>query len=228
MANEGIIRPSAEKVAATILIGRQYSNFRLQIVSMFSLILAIALVFSVFGAWALAGKDTQYRYVLTDLYGKVVQTVPLDQPNQSDDFIVTWTVDATTRLNTYDFANYRGQFQEAKLNMTPQGWKNFEKGMESAGVLNTVTGLRAVTTAVPTGPGAIIKRGAVKWKDGVTRYAWRVRFPMQISYRSAQKNKAGDPIQLTQAVTADITVIRMPEHLNSNGIGIRQLVLEGR
>jgi hypothetical protein len=51
---------------------------------------------------------------------------------------------------------------------------------------------------------------------------------MQISYRSAQKNKAGDPIQLTQAVTADITVIRMPEHLNPNGIGIRQLVLEGR
>jgi intracellular multiplication protein IcmL len=228
MPNQGNIRPSAEKVAATILMGRQYSNFRLHIVSVFSLLMLISVSFSLFGVYALSGKTTRFHYVLTDVYGTLVKRVPLDQPNQDDDFIVKWTIDATTRLNTYDFANYRGQFQEAKMNMTPQGWLNFEKGMEAAGVLKTVVGLRAVTTAVPTGPGTVIKRGAALWPDGVTRYAWRVRFPMQISYRSANKNAKGEPIQLTQAVSADITVTRMPEYLNPNGIGIRQLVLEGR
>lgn len=228
MPNEGNIWPSADKVAATILLGRQYSTVRLQIVSWFALALSVATIFSLFGAYALFHRDTQYRYILTDVNGLLVKRAPLSEPNQTDDFIVKWAIDATTRLNTYDFANYRGQFQEAKMNMTPQGWLNFEKGMTSAGVLKTVVGLRAATTAVPTGPGTIIKRGSIIWPDGVQRYAWRVRFPMQISYRSAMKNKNGDPIQLTQSVTADITVIRMPEYLNPNGIGIRQLVLEGK
>lgn len=228
MQTEGNVWPTAENAAATILLGRWYASIRLHIVSRVAVLALISTVLSIAGLYSLTGRQPQYRYVLTDMSGTLVHQVPLREPNRNDEFIIKWAVDSATRLNTYDFANYREQFQEAKMNMTPQGWKNFEKAMQDQGVMNTVTGLRAIATAVPTGPGVIIKRGSVLWKDGFERYAWRVRFPMQLSYRSANLNENKEPIQLTTSVNADVLVIRVPEYMNPDGLGIRQLILEGK
>lgn len=219
--------PSAERAAAIIVSGQNYSNIRLNFVSRVLAFVFVATMFAVLSVLKLSFAETEYKYILTDRVGTVVKRVPLDQPNHEAEFIVKWAIDATTRLNTYDYKNYRDQFQTAKMNMTPQGWKYFEDALKKAGILNSVVSLKAVATAVPTSKGELIKEGPHKWPDGVVRYSWRVRFPMLISYQSAMLDKSGQALHNTQSVIATVTIVRMPEYMNPNGIGVRQIILEG-
>lgn len=229
MENSSKMWPSAEYAAGIMLVSRWYTNVRLHLMSKMIVFSLIGSMLLLFGIYAVLGRQTVYRYILVDSGGKLVDMVPLSEPNHDDDYIVKWAIDAATRINTFDFVNYRGQFQEAKEWMTPQGWLDFEKGLQEAGILESVKGLRAVTTAVPTGPGTIVKKANFRWPDGVSRYAWRVNFPMVITYRSAQLNpETGQPRVNNQTVNVDITVMRMPEYLNAQGLGVRQLLVSGK
>lgn len=221
--------PSAEYAAGVILITRWYTNIRLHLMARLIVMSLLGSGILLIGLYATFGRAPVYRYVLTDVTGKIVKMIPLSEPNHDDDYIVKWAIDAATRINTFDFVNYRGQFQEAKEWMTPQGWRDFEKGLKDAGILESVKGLRAVTTAVPTGPGVILKKANFLWPDGTYRYAWRVSFPMIITYRSAQINpETGQPRINNQTVNVDVTVMRMPEYLNAQGLGVRQLLVSGK
>lgn len=221
--------PSADFAAAAILNGRWYANVRLHIMSRVVTFLVLATLIMLSGLYATFNRGDEFRYVLSDPSGKLIDMVPLDQPKHTDEFIIKWAVDSVTRLNTFDYVNFPSQFQEAKFNMTPQGWRHYEQGMKQAGMLNSVVGLGAVTTAVPAGPGVIIKQANFKWPDGVYRYSWRVRFPMLITYRSSRKDQnTGQPLTNNQAVNVDVTVMRMPEYLNPQGLGVRQLLMSGR
>jgi intracellular multiplication protein IcmL len=221
--------PSADFAAAAILTGHWYSNVRLHIMARIVALSLLTLLITFGGLYAVWGKQTQFRYILSDTSGKLIDLIPVSKPNHPDEFVVKWAIDAVTRLNTFDYVNYPAQFQEAKFSMTPQGWKHYEQGMATAGMLNSVIGLGAVTTAVPTGPGTVIKAANFQWPDGVYRYAWRVRFPMLITYRSARLDpQTKQPMTNNQAVNVDVTVVRMPEFLNPQGLGVRQLLMSGR
>ncbi len=221
--------PSAEYAASVILLTRWYATVRLYLMSkIFTLSLLTTLVMLV-GVYATLGRGVVYKYVLADPTGKIVQMVPLSEPNHDDDYIIKWAIDAATRINTFDFVNYRGQFQQAKELMTPQGWRDFERGLTDAGILESVKGLHSVTTAAPTGPGVIVKKANFRWPDGVYRYAWRVSFPMIVTFRSALTNKeTGQPRVNSQSVNVEVTVMRMPEYLNPQGLGVRQLLISGK
>lgn len=213
--------PAAENAIGTILMKDRYANFRLHHVSRIMTVVISLVLISLIGTVILISRPPQYRYVLTDVSGKVLPLVPLDSPNHQDDFIVEWTIDAVTRLYSFDFVNYRNQFQEAKGDMTTVGWKNFEKAMDISGNFRSVVGNRYVTTAVPTGPGRVTKTGQL-----LGRHAWKVEFPMLISYRSSQEDDDGRQRVTNQQLNVAVTVARQPEYLNKDGLGIRAIVAE--
>lgn len=214
--------PSAESVTAKLLVRDWYANARLHHVARINVLILIALVVSLAGTFALIKRPPQFRYILSDNQGVVVHMVPLEKPNHDDEFIKKWTIDAVTRLYTFDFVNHRNQFQDAKVNLTVQGWKNFEHAMEVSGNFQAVIGNRFVTTAVPTGPAQITKKG-----DVFGRFAWKVEFPMLISYRSGfREAHTGRQKNTSQQLMMSVTVIRQPEFLNAEGLGIRALVAE--
>jgi Macrophage killing protein with similarity to conjugation protein. len=217
--------PSAEHAITAILLGDLYANARLHFVSRVLALTLIVTSILFIGTFALLGKTDQYRYILTDTTGFVIPQTPLALPNHDDRYIVDWTLDAVTRLYTFDYENYRLQFQDAKKNLTITGWQSFEKAMESSGNFNAVVGYNYVTTAAPTGPGKVVKTGAITMGTE-TRFAWKVEFPMVISYRSSRVGKDGKPLITEQNLTMAVTVIRVPEYVNPTGLGIRALVAE--
>lgn len=221
MSDQKVTWPSAESVTAKLLLRDWYTNTRLHYAARINAFLLVTLILSLIGGVMLFNRPPQFRYILANDFGVVIDMVPLDQPNHDDEYITKWAVDAVTRLYSFDFVNYREQFQNAKVNMTTQGWTNFDQAMEKSGNFNAVIGNRFVTTAVPTGPGRITKKG-----DVYGRYAWKVEFPMLISYRSSLKDREGRSRDTTQQLMMAVTVIRQPEFLNEAGLGVRALVAE--
>jgi hypothetical protein len=217
--------PSAESAVAALLLGDLYANARLHFISRILAGALVVLAILFIGVYALIDRPAQFRYILTDTTGIVIPQTPLAQPNHDDQFIIDWALDSTTRLYTFDYDNYRLQFQDAKKNLTVSGWDSFEKAMDMSGNFNAVTGYQYVTTAAPTGPGKIVKTGAITL-GSETRYAWKVEFPMVISYRSSRIGKDGKPLLTEQNLTMAVTVIRVPEYVNPTGLGIRALVAE--
>jgi len=213
--------PAADRAIGILLLRDWYANFRLHHASRILACMGLLLAVSLVGTFALLNRPPQYRYVLTDHAGKILPLVPLNQPNHEDTYVIDWTIDAVTRLYSFDFVNYRTQFQDAKANLTTVGWKNFEEAMEVSGNFRSVIGNRYVTTAVPTGPGRITKKGEL-----LGRHAWKVEFPMLISYRSSITDREGRQRVTNQHLNVAVTVARQPEYLNPAGLGIRAIVAE--
>lgn len=213
--------PQVEDVIGAQLRERRYANVRLHFICTLVVLIAIVMAASLFGTAALWLKPPQYGYILIEEDGKVLPQVPLDQPNHNDQYVIDWAVDAITRLYSIDYINYRVQLQEARHNLTTVGWKNYQEAMRLSGNFNAIIGNQFVTTAVPLGPGRIIKTGNV-----LGRHAWKIEFPMLISYRASRVNAEDAPTVTNQEITMAVTVIRMPEYLNKHGLGIRAIVGE--
>lgn len=213
--------PPAEKAIGVLLLRDWYANIRLHYATRIMVALIIALATSLFGTVALWERSDQFRYILLTDTGDILPQIPLEEANHKDEYIIDWTIDSITRLYSFDYVNYRDQFQKAKYNLTAQGWKNFEDAMEISGNFNAVLGNQFVTTAVPTGPGRVTKSA-----EFMGRHAWKVEFPMVISYRSSNKDQHGVQKVTNQHIRMTVTVIRQPEFLNASGLGIRSIVAE--
>lgn len=234
MNQQKSVWPSAESAVAAILLGDLYANARIHFIVRILTGTIVATAILLIGVYALLGRAPQYRYILTDTTGIVIPMVPLTQANLSDDEVIDWTIDAVTRLYTFDYLNYRLQFQDAKKNLTIGGWETFEQSMEASGNFNSVKGYQYVTTAAPTGPGRVTKTGEISLPVAPgffspvmeSRLAWKVEFPMVISYRSSAVGQDGKPLISEQNLNMAVTIVRVPEYINTTGLSIRAVVAE--
>lgn len=174
------------------------------------------LVLSLYGNYLIATKDEVYRYILTRPDGVLTDITPLNERKHENQYIVDWTTDKIIKSLTFDFANYRTQFQEIQKNMTVYGWQEFLRAMETSGNMRAVIGNSYVTTAVPTGPGEIVKEGLL-----LDRFVWRVRIPILLTYQSSLR-------RTTQDLVLEVVTARMPEWVNPEGLGIRQVNFASR
>lgn len=207
---------NSDSIAGTILVRDQYRYTRLYYVTRMLAIVASMLALSVLGNVWLLNQPPLYRYLMTNPTGELMTLVPLEQPNIEDEEVIKWTVDAVTRIHTFDFMNYRTQFQEAQKLLTASGWVWFEEALRKSGNFTAVVRNRYVTTAVPTGPAVVTKKGAVVAGD-VRRYQWTIEFPMLVTYRSSTQTTSQD-------LSLQVTVGRMPEYINRSGLGVRQIL----
>ena len=194
---------------------RRYRDFHLRRLILFSV---LALVVSLYGNYSLVTRGDIYRYVPVEYDGTIKQSVDLSLPNHSDDYVVAWTMEHVTRAYSFDFVRYRRQLQESKRAMTQMGWLNFEDALRRSGNFEAVLQHKYVVTAVPTGPGKLLKKG-----DFWGRHAWRVQFPMLVTYRTIRDKK---PVTTSQDLLVTVVVIRQPEHLQEDGLGIRSIIAE--
>ncbi|MCV9964657.1 DotI/IcmL family type IV secretion protein [Pararhizobium sp. BT-229] len=214
--------PSADQAVAMILFGERYSNDRLHFISRIMTLMTIALVISIIGNLAMLPNPPRYRYVPVSTSGLVLPQVPLGQPNHDDQYVIDWTIDAVTRLHSFDFMNYRLQLQDAQKNMTATGWDSFQASMKDSSNFNAILGNSFVLTAVPTGAGRIVSKEQV---DGI--YTWTVQFPMLISYRSSapeNERRKTEGRVISDALNMTVTVTRVGVFLNHTGLGIKAVV----
>ena len=205
-----------ESIVGTILIQEQYRYVRLYHVSRLLVLTAFLLAVSLYANVFLANMPAQYRYIMTEPTGKMMDLVPLDQANVDDETAMRWAVDAVTRIYTFDFTNYRRQFQKAQSMMTVSGWQFLESALQSSGNMDSVIKNAFVTTAVPTGPATLRKKQLIEI-GGVRRYQWTIEFPMVVTYRSSTTTT-------NQELRMEVELVRQPEFVNAAGLGIRTLI----
>lgn len=205
----------AAAVITTIFLRDQHQIFRLHHLVRVMAGVSIVLLLSVYATYVLLSREALYRYIFTDTHGQVVQLIPVDQPKQSDEYVMKWAQNAAVEAYTFDYQNYKRQLFWAQNDMTVVGWKEWQRALETSGNFRAVLGNKYVSTAVPNGPAVILKRGDFKG-----RYAWRIRFPLLVVYQSSQ-------MRTNQELVIEAMVIRQPEFVNISGLGIRQIIAVG-
>lgn len=213
------MRVKAEAIIGTILLRERHRRDRLHYLLRVTVAVVTLVVFLAVVAAFLLARGPLYKYVMVDPTGRLIQMVPLSQPNHDDAAILSWTVDAVTRIYTFDFANFRRQFQNSQALLTQIGFANFERSLRESGNFVAVRENRYVTTAVPNGPPRLLASNLVTSVSGESRWGWVVEFPMLLTYRSSKQST-------TQELNVRTTVVRVPEYINRQGLGIRQVIAE--
>lgn len=134
---------------------------------------------------------------------------PLNQPNMSDDSILSWAADAAKAAYSYDFKNYSLQMQNNQKFFTSPGWTAFMTALNKSNNLRIVQDKKLVASAVVVGKPTLIKKGV---KSGI--YFWRVEVPLLATYESESR-------LIKQNLTVNILITRTNK---GNGIGISHFV----
>ena len=131
--------------------------------------------------------------------GRIINIHKLTDPVVSDKFVLQWTADAVRAAFSEDYVHWRKQLQDASVNFTADGWKNFLKAFKSSNNLKTLLNMKMVSDAKLTGSPEIVAQTKV---DG--HWAWKVEMPLLVTYTDGKQNTINMPWKVI------VIVIRMP------------------
>jgi len=160
-------------------------------------------------------QKVEREYFAVDPQGHLTKIVPLGEPFIADQKLLGWARDCITAANTYNFAEYRDQFNRAKKCFTDDGWDQFVTAIDKAGSLERVKTQRLLATGVASGPGVITRKGL---RSGI--FTWKIQQPVVITYQGGPTGRT----TITQNVLAEITVSRIPTFESEEGVGIAQYI----
>lgn len=116
-------------------------------------------------------------YFATDKVGHFIQIVPKTTPNMTTEEVTAWAVEAAQAAYSYDFINYRAEFQSAQKYFTPYGWDNFLKGLQASNNMVMLKQRKVIFQAQVVEQPKIIAQGIL---GGA--YAWKFDMPMLLFY----------------------------------------------
>ena len=175
--------------AESVLIRADAYRVGMKTMSWIALSMAIVACGGIGAAAYLATHKPEPRYFATTNEGQIQPIVPLNQPHLTASAVNRFAVEAVTSSLTYDFANYRADFQEAqRWFVKPTGWNSFVEAIQRSGTLDLVKKRKFNTTA--------IAQGAVILEEGVRNgiYEWRVQMPVKVAYQSSSEVTSQDMI----------------------------------
>lgn len=152
------------------------------------------------------------KYFYVDNQGRVVQASPVSEPYVSQDFLLNWATKAASKSFTLNAKDYRDQIQELRAFFTDEGYAQFQNSLDVSKQLEFITANSLMTGAVPLSVPVIVNEGVV---NGF--YAWKVRFPMRVTYTSGKQT-----LDKTFALT--MVIVRRPTTESYYGIGINQFI----
>jgi intracellular multiplication protein IcmL len=202
-----------DEAVATELARHSYSRERYEFLlrGLYTLmgILALALVINIY----LALRPVETKYFATDSQGEIRSLTALDRPIQSKVEVINWAANAVADAFTFNFANYREQFEISKLNFTEAGWRGFQQALASHTILDDIVKNKYVASAVITAAPVVIQEGVAEGD----RWGWKVEVPLVITYESASAHASSNFL-------AEVVVVRRPESENPRGLGIAQII----
>lgn len=178
----------------------------------------VALVASIAANVYLAVDRPTPEYFATTTTGEIIPLTPLSQPMVTDEHVVNWAARAAAAAYTYNFANWREQWQRrATEYFTREGWADFQSAMDKVGTLNAVIQSKLNVTGLVRGAPVIVEKGGVI--DGLARrgFSWKVQMPMQVTYESASQ-------RWEERLIVTLVVSRRSTLDHPSGIGIDQFI----
>ena len=172
------------------------------VIAIFSnLVLAFAIVYSVL-------SPAPSKFIVTSPDGRIIPVEPLTAAVKSTDQILAWSNMASTKINSFDFVNYRRQLQEASVNFTVAGWEDYKQQLIKSQNIKYVVDNKLVVTSVATGAPVLEQQGVI---NGV--YSGKVTLPLLVKY-------AGATVQKSFPYTVSLLIQRVDIQNNPQGIGI--------
>ena len=199
-------------VAESALLRADAYRTGFKTMTMVAVITSLTAVAGIGTAVYLSTHVPEPRYFATTADGRIQPLVPLNEPHLSADSVNRFAVQAVTNALTYDFANYRSDFQDAQKWFTkPAGWNSFVDAVNKSGTLDLVKDRRFSTTAIAQ--SAVIVREGVS--DGV--YEWVVQMPLRITYQSASE-------RTSQSLNVTVRLQRLQTYQSPYAVAIAQFI----
>lgn len=163
-------------------------------------------------------NPTQPLYFATDEIGRLIQDVPLNQPNMSPEQLVAWVTEAVQSANSYDYINYRSQLQNTQKYFTDYGWQSFLQGLTASQNLVSVTKLDLIVLGKVVNQPELLTQGILG-----NAYAWRFKVPLLVTSMAPpydDRSKSAIPFVIT-------VIVQRRSILESyKGLGIVQYISE--
>jgi intracellular multiplication protein IcmL len=187
------------------------SNYRkVLLVFLISLLMNALLGFTL---WYIIAYPQKPYYFATNLGGRIMPVFPLNEPNQSDTSVEDWVSKAAAAAFTYNYSNYRREFQSASGFFTGVGWSQFLQALKSSNNLSAIIQKKMLVSAQIAKRPSVLNRGRVKG-----RFGWKIKVPLLITYQSTLT-------YTQQRVDAIVIVVRVSTLNSPSGIGIEQFVV---
>lgn len=170
-------------------------------------------------AWVLyylAKNPTHPLYFVTDPAGRLIEVVPVTQPNMTKEDVMNWAIEAAQATYSYDYVNFRAQLQSAQKYYTNYGWSSYMTALQASNNLVALRERKMVVQARVVYPPTLIVEGELSGA-----YAWKFKMSMLATYILPpydSTNQFSNPLEVTMVVQ------RQPEIQSYKGLGIVQIV----
>lgn len=155
-------------------------------------------------------------YFVADEMGRLIQEIPIEQPNMSSDAVAGWAVEAVEATYSYDFVNYRAQLQKAQKYFTDHGWQEYMHGLEASNNLVALKDRKYLITARVVETPKLIMQGRVG-----PAYAWKFEMPVLVTVLFPpydEKSQFANPLLVTAIIE------RRPLLQSDKGLALHQLI----
>ena len=150
----------------------------------------------------------------TDGSTRLVEMIPLNEPNLSTQPLLQWATEAATSCYNFDFNRMEKQIQNLRPYFTAQGYQHYIEALQAENTLVDVKEKLLIVSAVPL-KAPVILREAVS--SSIERYAWQVQLPLLVTYQSSSELKKAE-------ITVTMLIVRVDTLESPKGIGISQFL----
>ncbi len=161
-------------------------------------------------------NPTQPIYFATDGVGRLIEVIPVERPNMTNDDVSAWTIEAVQSALSYDYVNYRRQLQEAEKYFTSYGWRNYMAALKANNNLLALNQRKMVVTARVIEAPKLIAQGIL---GGA--YAWKYEMSLLMTYSLPpfdEKSRFYNPVRAT-------VIVQRQEILKGyKGLGVVQMI----
>lgn len=152
------------------------------------------------------------RYFATTADGRIMQLVPLDQPNMSQSALMSWVAQSVTDTFTFSYNDYQKRLQDSSAHFTRHGWDTFTTALQKSKIIDSVVAGKQVVSATPRSAPILQDSGVYGGK-----YRWKINIPINVTY------KAGDSTRIDN-MDVNLVIERVPSLENPTGVGIEQWI----
>lgn len=155
-------------------------------------------------------------YFAADEVGRLIQVVPVDQPNMTDVEVEAWATRVAEATYSYNYVNFRSQLQSVERFYTNYGWTNYMKALQASNNLVALTNRRIIQTAMVVDKPTVLARGIL---GGA--FAWKFSMPMLVTYWMPPYD---DQSKFSNALQVTMIVQRQPILQSDHGLGVLQMI----
>jgi intracellular multiplication protein IcmL len=162
---------------------------------------------------------TRPVYFVADGVGRLMEELPLSQPNMSIEDVTAWAVEAVETTYTYNYINFRAQLQNAEKYFTRYGWQEYMRGLKASNNLLALEQRKMIFIAKVVKAPQLVTQGLL----GGT-YAYKFEMPVLVSYLSPPYDNVLNQSRFDNALLVDVIIQRQKILTSYKGLGIVQLL----